>query len=259
MGFTMSDATTVDILGYPVSRRGLSGDLDAALDLSITADRTFRYAVFINPHSVVVAKSDDTFHQALHSADLIVPDGVGMLLGAWILGENVPERVAGTEFFLGFSELANKAGGFSYFFLGSSPFTLDRIQKRLALDFPNIVFAGSYSPPYKREFTESDNLAMIEAVNKVQPTVLWVGMTAPKQEKWIYAHRERLDVRFAGAIGAVFDFYAETTKRAPRWSRNLGLEWLLRLLGEPLRLWRRNLVSTPLYLREILRARNERR
>jgi N-acetylglucosaminyldiphosphoundecaprenol N-acetyl-beta-D-mannosaminyltransferase len=250
----MPESNTADVLGYPISRRGLHGDLKQVADYCAEDGQPARYAAFINPHSIVVAKSDGAFRAALLGADLILPDGVGVLVGAKLLGLEIPERVAGFEFFLAFSEYADRIGGISYFFLGSSPSTLDRIRERLAREFPNIEFGGAYSPPYKAEFSEAENSAMLEAVNRAKPTVLWVGMTAPKQEKWINAHHDRLNIKFAGAIGAVFDFYAGTTKRAPAWSRKLGLEWLLRLLGEPRRLWRRNVVSTPLFLMEVIRT-----
>ena len=105
---------------------------------------------------------------------------------------------------------------------------------------------------------EIDNLInqkMIEAINRVKPDVLWVGMTAPKQEKWIYQNKDKLDVKFIGAIGAVFDFYAGTKKRSQPFFQKIGLEWLPRLLGEPRRLWHRNFVSNPVFLMRVLRQR----
>ena len=96
---------------------------------------------------------------------------------------------------------------------------------------------------------------MIEAVNTAKPDVLWVGMTAPKQEKWIYQNRDKLDVKFIGAIGAVFDFYAGTVKRPHPIFQKMGLEWLPRLCSEPRRLWRRNFVSNPLFMLRVIKAR----
>jgi N-acetylglucosaminyldiphosphoundecaprenol N-acetyl-beta-D-mannosaminyltransferase len=115
-------------------------------------------------------------------------------------------------------------------------------------DFPHVEVAGTHSPPFRPEPSRDDTEEMIERVNASGADVLWVGMTAPKQEKWIHDNRHRLDVSFAGPIGAVFDFYAGNVRRAgPAWQR-LGLEWLPRLVQEPRRLWRRNLVSTPAFL-----------
>jgi N-acetylglucosaminyldiphosphoundecaprenol N-acetyl-beta-D-mannosaminyltransferase len=120
---------------------------------------------------------------------------------------------------------------------------LAKIKEKAAVDYPNLEL-HTYSPPYKPEFTTEDNRAMIEAVNAVVPDLLWIGMTAPKQEKWAYKHYEQLNVRgHIGTIGAVFDFYAGTVERAPLWWQDHSLEWLYRLISEPKRMWRRYLVG----------------
>jgi N-acetylglucosaminyldiphosphoundecaprenol N-acetyl-beta-D-mannosaminyltransferase len=249
----LDSSDTADILGHPVSRRGLAGDVEEAAGFCRATDRRSRYVACANPHSLVVAKEDTPFRAALRDADLLLPDGAGILLASRVLGADINERVAGTEFFLGLSAHANHAGGFSYFFLGSREEVLEKLTARLARDFPNIRIAGCYSPPYTDVFTDDELAAMIDAVNAAAPTVLWVGMTAPKQEKWIHQNRDRLRVPLIGAIGAVFDFYAGTRARAPKWVCDLGLEWLPRLLREPRRLWRRNFVSTPIFLWDVAR------
>jgi N-acetylglucosaminyldiphosphoundecaprenol N-acetyl-beta-D-mannosaminyltransferase len=111
----------------------------------------------------------------------------------------------------------------------------------------------TFSPPYKPEFSDEDNKRIIDAINDANPDLLWIGMTAPKQEKWVYVHRDSLNVNcHIGTIGAVFDFYAGTVKRAPLWWQRHGLEWLYRLLKEPKRMWRRYLVGNVLFLWNIL-------
>jgi len=132
--------------------------------------------------------------------------------------------------------------------LGSSENVLDLIKSRLNRDFPNIVVCGTYSPPFSDKFSEAENRAMVKAVNDASSDFLWVGMTAPKQEKWILANREALQVPFAAAIGAVFDFYAGTKQRSSDFWIKLGLEWLPRFFKEPKRLWERKLKSTPIFL-----------
>jgi N-acetylglucosaminyldiphosphoundecaprenol N-acetyl-beta-D-mannosaminyltransferase len=149
----------------------------------------------------------------------------------------------------------NGAGGGSCFFLGSTTETLEAIRARMASDFPSIRVVGVYSPPFRPEFTAEDNDRMIEAVNASGADVLWVGLTAPKQEKWIHRHRGRLAVNFAGPIGAAFDFYVGNIKRAGPFWQDLGLEWLPRLLQEPRRLWRRSLVSAPRFFYRALMYR----
>lgn len=244
----------VNILGYQTSASGLSGDIETTWDL-IKSGTSGNYVACTNPHSLVVAKKDSCFRESLQNADILLPDGTGIVLAAKILGINLTERVAGSDLFLGLSEKANMNGGLKYFFLGSTEEVLEKITDRMAKEFPNIRICGVLSPPFKPEFTESDDRDMIEQINKAKPDVLWVGMTAPKQEKWIYKNKDNIDVPIMGAIGAVFDFYAGTVKRSPDWACKMGLEWLPRLLREPKRLFKRNFVSSPLFLLMVLKTK----
>ena len=144
-------------------------------------------------------------------------------------------------------------------FMGSSERVLRLIRERAAEDYPNLEIV-TYSPPYKAEFTEEDNRTIIKAINEAKPDLLWIGMTAPKQEKWTYQHWKELDIDcHVGTIGAVFDFYAGTATRAPNWWQQHGLEWLYRLMIEPRRMWRRYVIGNPLFLwniRKELRGKN---
>ncbi|WPL10858.1 WecB/TagA/CpsF family glycosyltransferase [Thiorhodovibrio litoralis] len=256
-GLTQNDQVSGEIrpssrlLGYDISARGLHGDVRLAFDMLNEKTRV-DVVDCINPHSIVVAKHDDEFRLALTRASLLLPDGAGIILGAKMLGLPIRERVAGTEFFLHLSQLADKSENLRYFFLGSTPGVLNAIAHKLAKDFTNISVCGTYSPPFKQTFSQEENRKMAQMINEAKPDVLWVGMTAPKQEKWIENHRQVLQVPLICAIGAVFDFYGGSKKRSPEWIRKLGLEWLPRLLREPRRLWRRNLISTPVYLKYIL-------
>lgn len=119
--------------------------------------------------------------------------------------------------------------------------------------YPNIRIE-TYSPPYKPEFSEEENRAIIEAINRANPDLLWIGMTAPKQEKWAYRHWDELDIHcHCGTIGAVFDFFAGTMERAPLWWQEHSLEWLYRLLKEPKRMWRRYIIGNTLFIWNIFR------
>lgn len=245
---------TVQLLGHSISNAGLEGDIATAWDAIRRAER-LQFMACANPHSLVVAAKDPIFTESLQACDILVPDGTGILLAGKLLGLSLTEKVAGTDFFLGLTKLAQQKGGPRYFFLGSSDHVLERIVKRLSDEYPAIQVVGTYSPPFKSEFTEEENATMVSAVNEAKPDVLWVGMTAPKQEKWIYQNRDRLQVPFAAAIGAVFDFYAGTKTRSSAFWIALGLEWLPRFLKEPRRLWERNLKSTPIFLSWVIRER----
>ena len=140
-------------------------------------------------------------------------------------------------------------------FMGSSQKVLDLIVKRAAEVYPHLKIV-TYSPPYKPEFSDEDNKAIIEAINAVNPDLLWIGMTAPKQEKWTYSHWNELNIHcHVGTIGAVFDFFAGTVERAPIWWQRHGLEWLYRLLKEPKRMWRRYIIGNTLFLWNMLKEK----
>jgi len=211
-----------------------------------------KYFVCANPHSLEVARNDHLFDKAIKNADLVVPDGIGIVIASKILKGNIKSRITGSDIFLGLSNYLNKERGYSYFFLGSIEETLTTIKRKIAADFSNIRVAGTYSPPFKAEFNEEENREIIEAVNSVHPDVLWIGMTAPKQEKWIYQNKDKLNVKFIGAIGAVFDFYSGKVKRSHPIFQKMGVEWLLRFLQEPWRLWRRNLISNPKFMLRVV-------
>ena len=140
-------------------------------------------------------------------------------------------------------------------FMGSSQKVLDLIVTRAAEVYQHLKIV-TYSPPYKPEFSEEDNKAIIEAINAVNPDLLWIGMTAPKQEKWTYSHWNELNIHcHVGTIGAVFDFFAGTVERAPIWWQRHGLEWLYRLLKEPKRMWRRYIIGNALFLWNMLKEK----
>ncbi len=210
----------------------------------------------VNAHSFVVAQSDPAFAESLLTADALLPDGISIVKACrWLKTKSAPvEKVAGADLFAYEMEKLEMKGG-TCFFLGSSPETLALIEKKAAEVYPNIRVM-TYSPPFKPVFTPEENRVMVEVVNAVDPDLLWVGMTAPKQEKWLHDHWTELDIHcHAGAIGAVFDFFAGTVERAPQKWIDLGLEWLYRLIKEPRRTWRRYLVNNPKFLCLVLKEK----
>jgi N-acetylglucosaminyldiphosphoundecaprenol N-acetyl-beta-D-mannosaminyltransferase len=204
----------------------------------------------INAHSYLVAQKDKEFADALIHSDILLPDGVSMVFASWFLQGRKIKKIAGADLFLYEMDRLNKTEG-KCFFLGSTENTLKLIVNRLNREFPQ-VRVQTYSPPFKNIFSPEENRLMIDAVNSFQPDVLMIGMTAPKQEKWAYKHSDMLQVGHICSIGAVFDFYAGTVKRAPKWMIMLGLEWLYRLLVEPRRMWRRYLIGNPKFMWVIL-------
>lgn len=207
----------------------------------------------INAHSYNTAQKDVVFAEALTNGDVLIPDGASIVKACrWIKAKSQPkERIAGWDLFVHEMERVNKENEGAkkkVMFLGSSNNVLALIKARAEKDYPNIEVI-TFSPPYKPVFSDEDNRMMIEAINNTKPDLLWIGMTAPKQEKWAYAHWNELNINcHVGTIGAVFDFYAGTMQRAPIWWQEHSLEWLYRLLKEPKRMWRRYLIGNILFL-----------
>lgn len=246
----------------------------------------------INAHSYNTARKDRLFAEALTNGDVLIPDGVSIVKACrWIKAKSQPkERIAGWDLFsFEMENLERKQCGMlnvecgannssldnsqsaladnpkfkiqnsefrspqrTVMFMGSSEKVLDLIVKRAAEVYPHLKVV-TYSPPYKPEFSEEDNKAIIDAINAADPDLLWIGMTAPKQEKWTFSHWDELNIHcHVGTIGAVFDFFAGTVERAPVWWQRHGLEWLYRLLKEPKRMWRRYIIGNALFLFNVI-------
>lgn len=207
----------------------------------------------INAYSYNVALKDPRFAEALTGGDVLLPDGASVVLACrWVKGVSRPKgRIAGWDLFVHHMQRLNLTGG-TAFFLGSSEETLRHIVSQAAEVYPRISVA-TYSPPFKDEFSPEDSAAMVAAVNEAHPDVVWIGMTAPKQERWTYAHFHELEVNcHVGCIGAVFGFFAKTRKRAPRFMQEYSLEWLFRLFCEPRRLWKRYIFGNFLFVYNLL-------
>lgn len=210
----------------------------------------------INAHSYNTSLKDSLFAEALQKGDVLIPDGISIVKACkWLNAQSQPtERIAGWDLFEFEMNRLNQKGG-KCFFMGSSEKVLTLIKEKAKNVYPNITIE-TYSPPYKPEFNEEDNKKIIDAINQANPDLLWIGMTAPKQEKWTYSHWNELNIHcHVGTIGAVFDFFAGTVERAPIWWQEHGLEWLYRLIKEPKRMWRRYIIGNTKFLINILREK----
>lgn len=246
----MSSDPTVNILGvrvHGVSRR----DALQAIEGFIRSGRPHQVCV-ANVWTTVLMQSDPELLRINNAADLAVADGMPLAWVSRLFGSPLPERISGSDLFHGFHEIA-AVKGYTVFLLGASPRTLAALAWNLSVTYPNLKIVGTYSPPYKDRFSEEDDFRMLEAVNSAHPDILWVGMSAPKQEKWIGRNLSRLDVAVAVGVGAVFDFASGIKRRAPRWMQKAGIEWLHRLCLEPSRLWKRYLVGNSLFIWHVLK------
>lgn len=205
----------------------------------------------INQYSFCLAEKEPEFKKALLASEVLLPDGVGIVAAVRLQTGQKIKKISGTNLHFHLLNKLNKEYG-SCFYLGSSEKTLKKIKERILLEYPNIR-VGYYSPPFKPTLSDADNAEMIQAVNKFKPDALFVGMTAPKQEKWAISHKKQLDTKIISSIGAVFDFYAGTMNRPSNFWVNLGFEWLGRLINEPQRMWKRYLYYGPVFIYILLK------
>jgi len=223
------------------------GNLNTLSDSSKTVINT------INQYSFCVAERDEEFKMALKNSDVLLPDGVGIVVAVKSVTGYDLKKISGADLHENLLKRLNKNKG-RCFYMGSNPNTLSKITKRLAAEYPDIT-CRTYSPPYKANFTDAENAEIVDTINTFKPDVLFVGMTAPKQEKWVQAHKDEIDAKFICSIGAVFDFYAGTVIRPSQFWIDLGLEWFVRLCKEPKRMWKRYIYYGPIFAWALLKEK----
>jgi N-acetylglucosaminyldiphosphoundecaprenol N-acetyl-beta-D-mannosaminyltransferase len=238
---SIDEHSTTNVCGVWFSALGLDSTVGLLADWSTRPTERVRWFACVNPHSMELARRDSEFARAIGEADLVTADGIGIVLASRILGGTIRERVCGPDLFPMLCERLNQDHkGIRMFFLGTNDENLAVLTKRISVIYSNLVIAGCYAPPYRTVFSEEENREIIERVNAGAADILWIGLGAPKQEKWAAENRHRLNVKLIGPVGGVFDFFTGRVKLPPRWMQRLGLIWLFRLVQEPGRLWRRN-------------------
>lgn len=196
---------------------------------------------FTGLHGVSESSKHSEFKDILKSTDLVVADGMPLVWLGRLQGHPLRRRVYGPELMETFCRETQSQ--FRHFFYGGAPGIAENLARTLEERF-HIVVAGTYCPPF-RELTEEEDNAAVERVQQASPDVLWVGLSTPKQERWMHQHRARLRVPVLLGVGAAFDICSGNIRQAPAWMRENGLEWLFRLWVEPRRLWKRYLVAIP--------------
>jgi N-acetylglucosaminyldiphosphoundecaprenol N-acetyl-beta-D-mannosaminyltransferase len=204
------------------------------------------YVVVADMHVISQAKHDPGFKAVLTSADLVVPDGMPLVWMGRLHGHALRRRVNGPELMLSFFKKTAKQG-YRHFFYGGEPGVPELLAENFQRRFPDTVIAGTYSPPF-RQLTAEEDSRIVDMIRHANPDVVWVGLGAPKQERWMYEHRDGLEVPVLIGVGAAFDFHSGIKRQAPVWMREHGFEWLFRLLQEPRRLWRRYLLHGPKFV-----------
>ena len=208
-----------------------------------------RSVVLSNPHSVLMCRRDPAMGEATAGASLVLPDGVGIVWAARLLGLPHQGRVTGPELMLRLCE-AGRAWDCRHYFYGGAEGVAQALAARMAELFPGLEVAGTWTPPF-RPLMQEEDAEDVARINAGRPDVVWIGLGAPKQEKWMAVHLGRIEAAALIGVGAAFDYHTGRVRWAPDWVRRAGLEWAYRLAHQPGRLWRRNLDS-PVFLGKVV-------
>jgi N-acetylglucosaminyldiphosphoundecaprenol N-acetyl-beta-D-mannosaminyltransferase len=238
----------VNVLGVGVS----------AINMTEALNRTARalenkekgYVCVTGVHGVSEAQSDPGFRRILNRAFLCTPDGMPLVWVGRLQGARAMDRVYGPNLMLAIMEASEQAG-WRHFFYGGANGTAEKLKGKLLARFPKLQIAGIYEPPF-RPLNAEEEEQLREKVRLARPDVMWIGLSTPKQERFMAEHLEKLEVTLMFGVGAAFDFLAGTVRQAPRWMQRAGLEWFYRLYREPRRLWKRYLRNNPLFVARIL-------
>ena len=228
------------VLGVRVHAVQIS-DVIAQMEEWIAQREPGHYIAVTGMHGVTEALHDAEFKSILNSASLVVPDGYPLVVLGRRRGYALRRRVYGPELMATFCE-RTATKGYRHFFYGGAPAVAEELAQRFAVRFPGLQVAGTFCPPF-RALTHEEEQDVLTRIRDAHPDVLWVGLSTPKQERWMFRFRTLVDVPVMVGVGAAFDFHTGRVRRAPAWMGEHGMEWLFRLAVEPRRLWRRYLLN----------------
>lgn len=237
----------VDVLGLHVS----AIDLDSAtrhVESWVESGQS-EYVCVTGVHGVMESQRDPELLRIHNEAGMVTPDGMPLVWCARLAGADRVERVYGPDLMLRICELS-VAKGWSHFFYGAGPGVAEKLAENLGRRYPGLRIAGTYSPPY-RDLSSDEMDEVVQLLNGSAAEIVWVGLSTPKQERWMSLLRNRLDAPVLLGVGAAFDIHAGNLRQAPRWMQRSGLEWLFRLMMEPRRLWKRYLRANPAFLWQV--------
>jgi N-acetylglucosaminyldiphosphoundecaprenol N-acetyl-beta-D-mannosaminyltransferase len=225
---------SVSIIGSPVTALPYEEQIQIMAEWA--KERLSKVVCVANVHMITEAHWHSELELLLKYADMVTPDGMPLVWMMQLMGIRKQDRVAGLDVLLGLCKSAERDGTGVYF-VGSLPEILESIQEKLLKEFPNLIISGLEPLPF-RPLTQDEDEALVEKINQSNAGVVFVSLGCPKQEFWMGAHRDRINAVMVG-LGGAFPVYAGIHKRAPRWVRDIGMEWLYRLIQEPRRLWYR--------------------
>jgi N-acetylglucosaminyldiphosphoundecaprenol N-acetyl-beta-D-mannosaminyltransferase len=241
----------LNVLGVGVSALNLQLATAAIEDWIGAGQR--EYVCVTGVHGIIESRRDPAVRAVHNAAGLVVPDGMPLVWLLRLAGQRNSGRVYGPDLMLQLLE-RSVSQKFTHFLYGAAEPTLAELEAKLKARFPGLNIVGAFAPPF-RALTSAEEDKVVAAVNRVNPDIVWVGLSTPKQEIWMAEHRARLSARVLLGVGAAFDFHAGRRRQAPRWMQHSGLEWLFRMCQEPRRLGRRYLYNNPRFILEIIAQR----
>jgi len=233
----------VNILGVGVS--AITLEMAVEIIEEWIACREPHYVCVTGFHGVMESWRDKGLRRIHNRAGLVTPDGMPLVWLSRLKGFRHVERVYGPDLMLALCE-RSVARGYRHFFYGGAEGVPEQLAKVLSRRFPGLVVVGTCSPPF-RPLTPGEDEEIVQMINEAGPDIVWVGLSTPKQERWMAEHVGRLVAPVLIGVGAAFDFLTGRKPQAPRWMQRAGLEWLFRLLTEPRRLWKRYLPNIPIF------------
>jgi len=243
----MLEANSVNVLGVAVSPINMGLALE---QITLAVGRKQKgYICVTGVHGISEAQSDPEFRQILNRAFLCTPDGMPLVwVGRW-QGQKQMDRVYGPDLMLAVMELSERTG-WRHFFYGGAEGTVQTLKAKLLERFPKLRIVGACEPPF-RPLNQDELQQLREELRVARPDILWVGLSTPKQERFMAQYLDQLDVTLMCGVGAAFDFHAGKLRQAPKWMQRAGLEWFFRLCCEPRRLWKRYFKNNPLFMARI--------
>jgi len=233
----------INVLGVGISVLNLPGALEAIA--AAVRERRKGYICVTGVHGVIEAQDDPDFKRILNGAFLCTPDGMPMVWAGKLNGHREMRRVYGPDLMLDICAWSETSGA-KHFFYGGANGVAELLVRKLKEKFPKLQVVGTLTPPF-RALNEDEEKALAEQIRAAQPDIFWVGLSTPKQEKFMAEYLPKLDATVMIGVGAAFDFHSGRVKQAPRWMQRSGLEWFYRLCSEPRRLGKRYLRNNPLF------------
>ena len=249
MNLVFDGIETVNILGINIAAINMPMLIDATV--GHLQDMKGKYICVSNVHTVITAYDDVTYRKIQNESILNIPDGGPLsTLGRW-LGYKKMQRTFGPSYMINILKVS-ATKGYRHFLYGSTPETINKLRKSIEKHYPGVCIVGHYSPPF-RELTKEENRNIIKMIKECEPDFIWVGLGAPKQERWMYDHKGEFDAVMVG-VGAAFDYISGNIKRAPKWMQKCNMEWLYRLIQDPKRLFARYLYTNTKFILLVFKA-----